>query len=154
MMAPYTYRCSKCGRSLTIEHFHKHPSKKGHYSICRGCRARDDRRIMNNLISNARRRAKKRGLPCTLTRGMILALNERQHGLCVYSGMRLNWQLAPTGKQRICPIDRVSLDRIDSAKGYTPDNIQLVTDFVNRMKGWYSERDFINFCRLIALRRA
>lgn len=42
-----------------------------------------------------------------------------------------------------------SLDRIDSKKPYTPDNIQWVHKDINRMKNNYSEEYFIKMCKLI-----
>ena len=129
--------------------FHKDTSTKGHYSVCRDCRATKTRRVIIELISNARKRAKKRGLPCDITREYIEELNILQDGKCAYSGVTLNWRLEPSGKQRVCPPDRVSLDRIDSTKGYVHGNVHLVTDFVNRIKTWYPEEDFFEFCRLV-----
>jgi hypothetical protein len=43
-----------------------------------------------------------------------------------------------------------SIDRIDSLKEYTLDNIQLVHKDVNYMKNRYSQNYFINMCKLIA----
>lgn len=43
-----------------------------------------------------------------------------------------------------------SLDRIDSNKGYTKDNIQLVHKDVNMMKKEYDQEYFIKICQLIA----
>jgi len=144
-----TYVCSTCRRELPIIEFHKDSSSKGHYSICKHCRSMDGRRILNDLLSNAKRRAAKHGLPCSITRDDIVELNTRQDGKCVYTGIALNWEVAPMGRQRVCPPDRVSLDRIDSSGGYVSGNIQLVTDFVNRIKCWYPEDDVIRFCRLV-----
>lgn len=45
-----------------------------------------------------------------------------------------------------------SLDRIDSSKGYTPDNIQWVHSMVNMAKNKYNEADFIAMCRAVANR--
>lgn len=44
----------------------------------------------------------------------------------------------------------VSIDRIDSAKGYERDNIQLVTRQVNMMKQAYSQELFIETCLKVA----
>lgn len=43
-----------------------------------------------------------------------------------------------------------SIDRIDSNKGYTIDNIQVVHKDINRMKNWYSQDRFIEICKLVA----
>jgi hypothetical protein len=43
-----------------------------------------------------------------------------------------------------------SLDRIDSNKGYTLDNVQWVEKRINMMKQVYSQADFINLCKLVA----
>ena len=44
-----------------------------------------------------------------------------------------------------------SLDRIDSNKGYTIDNIQWLEKHINMMKQEYSETDFVNYCKLVYL---
>lgn len=42
-------------------------------------------------------------------------------------------------------IYNLSVDRIDSSKGYTKDNIQLVCAAANMMKGYMEYNDLINF---------
>jgi hypothetical protein len=42
-----------------------------------------------------------------------------------------------------------SLDRIDSSKGYTKDNIQLVHKDVNIMKNHFDQDYFIEMCKLV-----
>ena len=141
--------CSKCHKSLTVNNFHKDSSARGFYTICKKCRAADPRRILNDLISNARKRAKKRGQVCSIDRKYILHLNKQQNGKCAYTGINLNWDIDHHNKQRVCPPDRVSLDQTIPGKGYVAGNVKLVTDFVNRIKTWYPEKDFISFCRII-----
>ena len=43
-----------------------------------------------------------------------------------------------------------SLDRIDSKKGYTIDNVQWVYKKINMMKQNYDQKEFVNLCCLIA----
>lgn len=40
-----------------------------------------------------------------------------------------------------------SLDRIDSTKGYTPDNIQVISRLANMMKNNASEQELISFAK-------
>ncbi len=44
----------------------------------------------------------------------------------------------------------ISVDRIDSNKGYTVDNIQLVCAIINRMKMNLSNDEFISLCDALA----
>jgi hypothetical protein len=44
------------------------------------------------------------------------------------------------------------LDRIDSSKGYTIDNVQWVHKIVNIMKHDVEEKEFFNWCKLITER--
>jgi hypothetical protein len=43
-----------------------------------------------------------------------------------------------------------SLDRIDSSKGYTIDNVQWVHKTVNLMKRELNQQDFIDICNKIS----
>ena len=42
-----------------------------------------------------------------------------------------------------------SLDRIDSSKGYTPDNLRLVGWIVNHCRGNLTDDDFIDMCKRV-----
>ena len=44
----------------------------------------------------------------------------------------------------------LSIDRIDSFKGYEKDNIQLVDKRINMMKGSLSNEEFIELCTKVA----
>lgn len=45
--------------------------------------------------------------------------------------------------------ENLSLDRIDSTKGYIEGNVQWVTKIVNFMKRDYPQEDFIETCKKI-----
>lgn len=60
----------------------------------------------------------------------LLALWEAQEGKCAITGVVMEF-LPGDGKRRP---DKVTMDRIDSAKGYIAGNVWLVADWVNRAK--------------------
>ncbi len=67
-----------------------------------------------------------------------------QDGKCVYTNSIL------TLPERNRDIDfNASIDRIDSSKGYTPENIQWVIKEVNRMKMNLKEERFLELCNII-----
>ena len=71
----------------------------------------------------------------------IINLWHSQKGLCALSNLPM--QISEDEYD-------VSLDRIDSNKGYVQNNVQLVTKQVNYMKQDYTQEDFINLCKIIA----
>ncbi|MBC8792757.1 MAG: hypothetical protein C6Y20_14235 [Tagaea sp. CACIAM 22H2] len=94
-----------------------------------------------------RRRVKNKAMMLTeaeLCKCMAM-LFERQQGLCAITGltMQLDTQCSDLA---LLP----SLDRIDSQKHYSADNLQLVCRFINKWKG--AERDE-EFRRMISLIR-
>lgn len=68
-----------------------------------------------------------------------------QKGICALSGIKLKFSDNPSNQKP----GTASLDRIDSSKGYTIDNIQWVHKKVNIMKNKLLEKDFIKFCEKI-----
>lgn len=47
-------------------------------------------------------------------------------------------------------LNTASLDRIDSSKGYTKDNVQWVHVKINYMKQWFDQNEFIELCKKVA----
>ena len=48
-----------------------------------------------------------------------------------------------------CKLQTASLDRIDSNKGYTEDNVQWVHKTINLMKRDLTQEQFINWCKKV-----
>ena len=83
--------------------------------------------ILQNMLWDSRKRSKKKGMEHTLT---IDDLYNLFTDTCPISGVDLLWECGH-GK----PLDNSpSLDRIDSTKGYTPDNVWLISYRMNRIK--------------------
>ena len=76
----------------------------------------------------------------------ILEIYNKQNGLCVYTKETLTYVLGEGNVNT-----NMSLDRIDSNKGYTKDNIQLTLRIINTMKTNLKETDFLNFCKLVTI---
>jgi hypothetical protein len=76
-----------------------------------------------NMWNNCRRRALKRNIPCTITIDDISIPNE-----CPILGIPL-----VQGTNVVCA-NSPTIDQIEIGKGYTPENIQVVSSLANRMK--------------------
>lgn len=86
-----------------------------------------NRNPVRTLIHEATRRAKNRGLVFDLTYEDILPLIP---DVCPVLGIKLDWGSLPGGNP-----NKPSIDRIDSSKGYTLDNIVVVSWRANNLKG-------------------
>ncbi len=83
-----------------------------------------------------------------LTEEDILDLYYIQEGKCALSGEVLtNIALEDKGLNNY----NISIDRIDSTKGYTRNNIQLVGFIINIMKNDIDEKDFLLFVSAVAI---
>ena len=95
------------------------------------------------LKEAAMRRKKVSNLEFTITLKDIKELYYN-NSKCVLSGIDLTWDVTKTINEQ-----NLSIDRIDSNKGYTKDNIQLVDKRINMMKGVLSDEEFIKLCNLV-----
>lgn len=103
---------------------------------------------MHAIRSNASLRAKKKGWEFDLTLDALELLWTAQEGRCALTGVPMS---LAKGESRwdsaLC-----SLDRIDPAKGYTLDNVQLTTAKANYGKGMQTMEDFVEMCKQVVER--
>ena len=110
-------------------------------------RARKHDHISSLVLSKLKSGAKKRNLEVKITIDDIWNVYVKQNKKCAISGIFISF--AANHKEYISYSAAASVDRIDSSKGYTIDNIQIVHKQINMMKQSLSDGDFINWCRII-----
>jgi len=97
------------------------------------------------LYGAAKRRAKKRGIPFSITRDHILHLMEIQGFRCAVTGKEFCLESKNTFVNPWSP----SLDQISPGKGYTPENIRVVAAIYNYARGEYEDECLIELAKLL-----
>ena len=136
-------RCLVCGRSLDPSEFDSHQEYaiRGH----RDGRCKECKRKQNQArVLGASERAKRKGIPCTITKEFILDLWNKQNGLCAISKIPMTYEM---DSGRI--YTNVSIDQIEQGKGYTEDNVQLVCMAVNQLKSDWDMNTVKYICKMI-----
>jgi hypothetical protein len=95
-----------------------------------------------DTIKRKRRHSDKREFSITIEE--VWDLYIKQNKVCALSGLPI--EFGKTNKDKYT----ASLDRIDSHKGYTLDNVQWVHKDINRMKNIYSQERFVEICKLVS----
>ncbi len=90
-------------------------------------------RLFNSCKSNA----KRKGLEFDLEIEDVVIPTH-----CIYLG----WELTNTSNQGRVDTN-ASIDRIDSSKGYTKDNIIIISDLANKMKNSSTMEQLLTFAR-------
>lgn len=98
-----------------------------------------------------KRNAKRRGVSWSdeLTIDYLYDMLLKQNKKCALSGVDIDLTEVRKASNVDFLLMTASIDRIDSSKGYTPDNIQWVHKDVNRMKWAFPQERFIEMCKLI-----
>ena len=153
--------CSGCKRLLPIEAYYTcaptKPTRSVRYSgRCRSC-IKNDRRVKHAkgagipktlspqyYLNHLRLKAKTRKGSINFTTADLIALWEAQGGKCALTG----WSMTMTRRVGIVRTN-ASIDRIDSLKGYTLDNIQLVCVAANKAKFDLSHDEFVKLCKSV-----
>lgn len=117
---------------------HNHHAWKGHGEISMS--------EWNGIKGSSKRR--KRHIPFCLTIEEAWDLFLKQERKCSLSGVEISF--SERNKKYGAETNTASLDRIDSSKGYTIDNVQWVHKVVNIMKMSLSQDEFIQWCHTIA----
>jgi hypothetical protein len=90
-----------------------------------------------------RAKAVRRGGECVST-DALETLWHAQKGLCALTGWPMTMELAKGVVSTNC-----SIDRVDSAAGYVPGNVQLTCRAANVAKSDLSASDFLQLCKAV-----
>lgn len=103
--------------------------------------------VPGSFIQRYRHKAKQKGWVWEIDAQFVNTLIDSQKGKCALTGLPISFKNVNYDIGYSCT---ASLDRIDSKKGYTAENTQLVHKDVNIMKNQYQEEYFIEICKLVA----
>ena len=103
--------------------------------------------MSGSYFSQTIKSSKKRNLKFQITKEYMWSLFLKQNEKCALTGVQLKFDSCQKNRD-----GNASLDRIDSTKGYTIDNIQWIHKIINIMKQDLTETEFINWCKLICER--
>lgn len=130
--------------------------KSGRSTQCRRCWERGHKHNLNARVwGRILRNAKLRKIPVDLGEVkeakdfLYKLLHTKQKNCCALSGLPIH--IANTIKGDMNQGETTaSLDRIDSNRGYTRDNVQWVHKDVNKMKANLTQYRFVRFCHAVA----
>lgn len=100
--------------------------------------------VWNQITSSA----KRRGIRVNLTKDQALSILVAQNRKCALTGIDI--RLPANGVETASNAYTASLDRTDSSKGYTTDNVQWVHKHINRMKNVFEQSYFVQMCQLVS----
>ena len=105
------------------------------------------KKLLLTTKHNINKRSKD--LEYTIIENDIKKLYDSTNGKCAITGISMT-HIARQNKDKI-PKNKwnMSIDRIDSNKGYIPNNIQLVCSIVNKMKGDLRDSKLLLVCHNI-----
>lgn len=130
------YQCIPCGRQKTKFYRDKN---RAQYNLNQQATRRTEKGFIAQLLHGAKTRAKQKGFEYNLSEDFIQNLLTKIDYKCQVTGQEMTLD-ARGHKQK--NLRKVSLDRVDSLKGYTEDNVQLVCWAVNLMKNSMTDDEF------------
>lgn len=147
--------CPSCGIDKLIKEYNSDSKNQdGLQCSCRKCVSERNLKASEKfdnfiklLLKDCKTNAEKRKINFDICFDDMLKLYNNQEGKCVYT--RKDFTFIKVSDKIDDNIYNLSIDRIDSTKDYTPDNIQLVGVAVNHMKYDMTNEEFLNYCELI-----
>lgn len=147
--------CKRRGAIKEFPYYGKKSISKYEQRKCIDCKERewekankniDFEKFLQSVCSNTNRRNKdKFQKESKVTKEFLKELYQRQEGKCAISGIELTY-IRRTRKKILT---NISLDRLDSSKPYSKDNVQLVCVGINLMKNNVDNEVFLKFFKEI-----
>ena len=125
--------CTKCGTIF---------EKTSKMTLCRQCNSERVKSLTPEwkMHQRAKQRCKKSGLEFNIEVSDITIPDK-----CPALGIEINMNSGKSGAYKNSP----SLDRVDNTKGYTKDNIQVISQCANAMKGAASKEELLRFANWV-----
>lgn len=148
--------CSACHKEKPDEDF---PSGRKAVNQCRSCIAAMNRRAYYSNINrrayhiytSAQKRAIANGLEFSITKEWVI--EQLNIGICAATNIPFDFSKNKSSKSKRNPF-APSIDRIDSSRGYTPDNVEMVCLMYNLAKRAWRNEDLIIMAKAMILKRA
>ena len=132
--------CIYKGKLQSISNFYIRSETNNYRSECKDCSKKGVIKnistlegYIKNSVNSAKKRAIKYNRKFNITYIDILKMWNEQKGRCKISGIKMT-HIIGNKKNTLNNPTNMSIDRIDSFKGYTINNIQLVTNFIQTCK--------------------
>jgi hypothetical protein len=106
------------------------------------------KRACARAYDNAKARAGKRKIDFSLDPAAIVRMAEAQKWRCAVSGLPFDISYDPDGKHAYNPYG-ISIDRLNSSKGYTPRNIRLILTAVNFGLNDWGDEVYLRIARAV-----
>jgi len=132
------------GHILKIQRFRLMRNLKS----CKCCRPGNLGELSGYYWKRLKSGAKSRNIQFEITQKEALDLFYKQDGKCALTGVEIN--IGIISKSKYPKLCMASLDRKDSSKGYSIENVQWVHKEINIMKGSLKEVDFIKWCKMVS----
>lgn len=139
--------CPKCNVDKTDDSFYTRGARGGLAVYCKDCsnrRRKEWSRTLRGRLSTRANNAHQLTPDTDVTQEFLIALYDRQKGLCHYTKAPLGLKVKENGERHF---NTISLDRIDPTRGYYQDNVVICCWIVNAMKGALSVEAFVSLCR-------
>ena len=153
-----TKKCIKCGEVKSTTEFHKKPSNKDRLNNCCKACANESRTQhresmppekykVSRMLQAAKYRAKKKGLEFTITKDDIIVPE-----LCPCLGVPIQLEPYIRGGKTVAHPYAPSLDRIDNNKGYTSENIWVVSHLANTIMSSVTPKELMLIAKALDAR--
>jgi len=126
--------------------YREHPTFKGYED-----NRKDELSPFRHLINSGRASFKKHQLQ--IDAQYLKELWETQGGVCAYTGLKMLLPETSSKKHKINSLQKASLDRIDSTKGYVKGNVEFVCMAINLGKNNRTKKEMIDFISNIVINR-
>lgn len=147
--------CAKCKQWKGQEEFYtSKQNKRGFGSYCRKCHFTKSNQSPNRKINAQTYYAKRK----KENPALFMWKQAKHRAKWDYNGMEFTITVedikiplkCPYFNKEFIPLDKewgYSLDRIDSSKGYTPDNIQVISYKANKAKNDLTATELVEFAK-------